>query len=192
MFLLLSGTSGYLHLVTMKSKELVRSFKINGAVMGAAFSQDGSKIYISSDEGEVFIWDLKTTKCINHFTDDGSLRGTSIAVSRNGQYIACGSSSGVVNVYQHDACLQQSNPKPLKALMNLVTSATSLRFNSSTDILAIASNATDEAVRLVHIPSFTVFSNYPGQGPALQVETLHGLLRRILRQPFVRMTVQKI
>ncbi|KAJ8254244.1 hypothetical protein COCON_G00208560 [Conger conger] len=161
MFLLLSGTSGYLHLVTMKSKELVRSFKINGEVAGAAFSQDGSRIYVSSDEGEVFIWDLKRNKCLNRFTDDGSLRGTSIAVSKNGQYIACGSSSGVVNVYDHDACLQESNPKPLRAIMNLLTPATSLRFNATTEILAIASNTADEAVRLVHVPSFTVFSNFP-------------------------------
>ncbi|XP_064172489.1 U3 small nucleolar RNA-associated protein 18 homolog isoform X2 [Anguilla rostrata] len=161
MFLLLSGTSGYLHLVTMKTKELVRSFKINGEVRGAAFSQDGSRIYISSDEGEVFIWDVKKNKCINRFADDGSLSGTSIAVSQNGQYIACGSSSGVVNVYHHDACLRESEPKPLKAVMNLLTAATSLRFNSSTEVLAIASSAADEAVRLVHIPSFTVFSNFP-------------------------------
>ncbi|XP_036408352.1 U3 small nucleolar RNA-associated protein 18 homolog isoform X2 [Megalops cyprinoides] len=160
-FLLLSGTSGYLHLVTMKTKELVRSLKINGEVTGAAFSSDGGRVYTSSDEGEVFIWDLKSSRCMNRFADDGSLRGTSIAVSRNGQYLACGSSSGVVNVYSHDTCLQESNPKPLKAIMNLLTPATSLRFNPSTEILAIASSAADEAVRLVHIPSFTVFSNFP-------------------------------
>lgn len=59
------------------------------------------------------------------------------------------SSSGVVNVYDHDACLQESNPKPLRAIMNLLTPATSLRFNSSAEILAIASSAADEAMRLV-------------------------------------------
>ncbi|KAJ8251781.1 hypothetical protein GJAV_G00225370 [Gymnothorax javanicus] len=159
--LLLNGTSGYLHLVTMKSKELVRSFKVNGEVTEAVFSQDGSRIYVSSDEGEVYIWDSRRNKCINRFVDDGSIRGTSIAVSGNGQYIACGSSSGVVNVYDHDMCLQETNPKPLRAIMNLLTTVTSLRFNSNTEVLAIASRVADEAVRLVHIPSFTVFSNFP-------------------------------
>ncbi|KAG2460914.1 UTP18 protein, partial [Polypterus senegalus] len=118
-------------------------------------------VYGIRDEGEVFIWDVKSRKCINKFTDDGCLRGTSIAASRNGQYVACGSSSGVVNVYTHDACLSKSNPKPLKAIMNLVTSATSLVFNPQTEILAIASDLADDAVKLVHIPSFTVFSNFP-------------------------------
>ncbi|KAG9343849.1 hypothetical protein JZ751_013230 [Albula glossodonta] len=167
MYLLLSGRSGYLHLVTMKTKELVRSFKINGEVTAATFSQDSGRIYVSSgestpaqvrvytcvDEGEVYIWDTKTNKCVNRFSDDGSLKGTSIAVSRNGQYIACGPKMVVV--------FAESNPKPLKAIMNLLTSVTSLRFNPSTEMLAIASSAAEEAIRLVHIPSFSVFSNYP-------------------------------
>ncbi|XP_006635381.1 U3 small nucleolar RNA-associated protein 18 homolog [Lepisosteus oculatus] len=160
-FLLLSGTSGYLHLLTLKTKELVRSMKINGKVTGATFSSDGSKIYACSDEGEVYIWDVKSSKWMNRFTDEGCLKGTSIAVSRNGQYLACGSNSGVVNIYSHDACLQESTPKPLKAIMNLVTSASSLLFNPTTEILAMASNVVDEAVKLVHIPSFSVFSNFP-------------------------------
>lgn len=62
----------------------------------------------------------------------------------------CSSSqSGVVNIYSQEACLHSANPKPLKAVMNLLTSATSLTFNPSSEILAIASRAEDEAVRLV-------------------------------------------
>ncbi|KAM6473406.1 U3 small nucleolar RNA-associated protein 18 homolog isoform 1-T2 [Liasis olivaceus] len=160
-FLLLNGTSGYLHLITMKTKEFVGSMKINGKAVASSFSPDGSRIYTHSDEGEVFIWDVKSRRCLNRFTDEGCLHGTSIAVSKNSQYIACGSSSGVVNVYAHDDCVRETNPKPLKAIMNLVTPATSLAFNPTTEILAMASNKVDDALKLVHIPSFTVFSNFP-------------------------------
>ncbi|KPP61123.1 hypothetical protein Z043_120820 [Scleropages formosus] len=45
--------------------------------------------------------------------------------------------------------------------MNLLTPVTSLCFNPTSEILGIASNTVDEAIRLVHIPSFTAFSNYP-------------------------------
>ncbi|XP_006001287.1 U3 small nucleolar RNA-associated protein 18 homolog [Latimeria chalumnae] len=159
--LLLIGTSGYLHLLTMKTKEMIGSLKINGKAIAAVFSPDGSKIYANSDDGDVYIWDVKSRKCTNRFTDEGCLHGTCIAVSRNGQYVACGSNSGVVNVYTHDHCLRETNPKPVKAIMNLVTAASSLAFNPSTEILAVASSAADDAVRLVHIPSFTVFSNFP-------------------------------
>lgn len=159
--LLLTGTNGYLHLLTLKTKEVVRSMKINGNVCGVAFSHDGSKVFANSEEGEVYVWDMRSSRCVNRFTDDGCVKGTSIAASRNGRYLACGSESGVVNIYSQEACLNSANPKPLKAVMNLLTSATSLTFNPSSEILAVASRAEDEAVRLVHMPSLTVFSNFP-------------------------------
>ncbi|XP_067914686.1 U3 small nucleolar RNA-associated protein 18 homolog [Heterodontus francisci] len=161
LFLLLLGSSGYLHLLSMKTKEFVGSMKINGQAVAATFSPDGSTVYTNSDEGEVYIWDVKSRRCLSRFIDEGCLRGTCIAVSRNGQYVACGSSSGIVNVYSRDTCQHQTNPKPVKAIRNLVTTATSLAFNPTTEILAIASNATDDAVKMIHIPSFTAFSNFP-------------------------------
>ncbi|XP_070779627.1 U3 small nucleolar RNA-associated protein 18 homolog [Enoplosus armatus] len=159
--LLLTGTNGYLHLLTLKTKEVVCSMKMNGDVSGIAFSHDGSKVFANSEDGEVYVWDMRSSRCVNRFTDEGCVKGTSIAASRNGRYLACGSQSGVVNLYSQEACLNSANPKPLKAVMNLLTSATSLTFNPSSEILAIASRAEDEAVRLVHLPSFTVFSNFP-------------------------------
>lgn len=59
------------------------------------------------------------------------------------------SRSGVVNIYSQEACLNSANPKPLKSVMNLRTSITSLTFNPSSEILAVASRVEDEAVRLV-------------------------------------------
>ncbi|KAM8844122.1 U3 small nucleolar RNA-associated protein 18 homolog isoform 1-T4 [Spinachia spinachia] len=159
--LLLTGTNGYLHLLTLKTKEVVLSLKANGDVVGVAFSHDGSKVFANSEDGEVFVWDMRSSRCVSRFTDEGCVKGTSIAASPDGQYLACGSQSGVVNVYSQAACLNTAHPRPLKAVMNLLTSATSLTFNPSSEILAIASRAEDEAVRLLHLPSFTVFSNFP-------------------------------
>lgn len=160
-YLLLSGSSGYLHLMTTKTREVIRSVKMNGSVCAAAFTTDSSKIYANSQEGEVFIWDVQSSKCLKRFADDGCIRGTSLALSRDGLYLACGSQSGVVNIYSQQDCLLQLEPRPLKAVMNLVTAASSLCFNSTSEILAIGSRADNEANRLVHLPSFTVFSNFP-------------------------------
>ncbi|KAG7317436.1 hypothetical protein KOW79_019734 [Hemibagrus wyckioides] len=160
-FLLLTGSSGFLHLMTMKTKEVVRSVKINGSVCAAAFNSDGSKIFTNSEEGEVFIWDVRSSKCVNRFVDDGCVTATSLTMSKDDRYLACGSQSGVVNIYSQKECVNTSSPKPLKCVMNLLTAATTLRFNPTSEILAIGSRAEDEAVRLVHIPSFSVFSNFP-------------------------------
>ncbi|XP_020031549.1 U3 small nucleolar RNA-associated protein 18 homolog [Castor canadensis] len=160
-FLLINGIAGYSHLLSMKTKELIGSMKINGRIAACTFSSDSKKIYTSSGDGEVYVWDVNSRKCLNRFVDEGSLCGLSIATSRNGQYMACGSNSGVVNIYNQDSCLQETNPKPIKAVMNLVTGATALTFNPTTEILAIASRKMKEAIRLVHLPSCTVFSNFP-------------------------------
>ncbi|XP_049668689.1 U3 small nucleolar RNA-associated protein 18 homolog [Accipiter gentilis] len=160
-FMLLIGTSGYLHLLSMKTKELISTMKVNGRCTASAFTPDSSKIYSYSKEGEVFIWDVRSRKCLHKFEDEGSLEGKCIAVSKNNQYVACGSASGVVNLYTTDVCLKENRPKPVKAVMNLVTSATCVTFNPTTEILAVASREMDEAVKLVHIPSYTVFSNFP-------------------------------
>ncbi|KAK0155761.1 U3 small nucleolar RNA-associated protein 18 [Merluccius polli] len=159
--LLLSGTDGYLHVLKLKTKEVVQSLKINGSVSGVAFSPDGSNVFAQSDEGEVYMWDVRSSRCVNKFADNGCVKGTSIATSRNGQYLACGSQSGVVNVYAQRECLTSANPRPLKTLMNLLTPVTSLAFNPASEILAMASRNEDEALHLVHLPSLTVFSNFP-------------------------------
>uniref|UniRef100_A0A8C1UXN0 U3 small nucleolar RNA-associated protein 18 homolog n=1 Tax=Cyprinus carpio TaxID=7962 RepID=A0A8C1UXN0_CYPCA len=150
-YLLLSGSSGYLHLMTTKVQYLL--------VMSAVIQK--ILCVCVTEEGEVFIWDVQSSKCLKKFADDGCVRGTSLALSRDGLYLACGSQSGVVNIYSQKDCLHTLEPRPLKAVMNLVTAATSLCFNSTSEILAIASRADDEANRLVHLPSFTVFSNFP-------------------------------
>ncbi|XP_072298916.1 U3 small nucleolar RNA-associated protein 18 homolog [Eucyclogobius newberryi] len=158
---LLWGTRGYLHLLQLKTNEVVRSLKLNGEVSAVSFSSDGQKVFSSSDEGEVFVWDLRSSRCLNRFTDDGCVKSTSMSASPNGRYLACGSQSGVVNIYSLDSCLSSSCPKPIKSVMNLTTTATSLRFNPTSELLALGSRAEDEAVKLLHMPSLTVFSNFP-------------------------------
>lgn len=59
------------------------------------------------------------------------------------------SNTGVVNVYNKDHCMTSQTPRPLKAIMNLTTSCTAATFNPNTEILAITSNFTEKAVKLV-------------------------------------------
>ncbi|XP_042601303.1 U3 small nucleolar RNA-associated protein 18 homolog [Cyprinus carpio] len=103
-----------------------------------------------TEQGEVFIWDMQSSKCLKKFADDGCVRGTSLALSRDGPYLTCGSQSRVVNIYSEQDCLQKLEPRPLKAIMNLVTAASSLCFNSTSEILAIGSRADNEANQLLH------------------------------------------
>lgn len=86
--------------------------------------------------------------CLHRFYDDGCIGGTSIAVSPNSQYLACGSSSGVINVYDV-ATVMDKAPVPVKMLSRLSTSVSTLTFNSSSEILASASDQMENAIKLV-------------------------------------------
>jgi U3 small nucleolar RNA-associated protein 18 len=123
---------------------------------------------------------------IGRWNDEGAVGTTVIALGgKSGRddwiggdrWVAVGSSSGVVNIYdrrawcEHDpsvdsAKLDSNNgipkaPKPLRALQNLTTPTSHLTFSPDGQILAMASRWKNNAMRLVHLPSATVFKNWP-------------------------------
>lgn len=99
----------------------------------------------------MYVWDVGSRKCLHRFTDDGCIQGSSVAVSPSQQLVACGSRSGVVNVYETSVAMATAHPQPRKALMHLVTAATSVQFNPTSQVLAIASDEKDSALKLVII-----------------------------------------
>jgi len=154
------GDSGYINLVSLKTLQYMCSLKMNGSVKCVTFSHDGARLFSFGGDGEVYVWDMKTKKCKHKFRDDGCLKGGCIDVSKNGRFVACGSNSGVVNIYDEN-CFDDRNPKPIKTVMNLTTSIHCVKFNPTSEILAIASMSVKNSLRLLHIPSLTVFSNWP-------------------------------
>jgi len=160
-FLAFYGRTGYISLFSGKNKEWITNLKMNGEVTSVTFSTDGSRMFSHGDEGQVYVWDMNSRQCIHKFYDDGCIKGTSIAFSNNGQFLACGSNSGVVNIYDTCSLLAQISPRPLKTVLNLTTAVTQLQFNSSTELLAMLSSDKENAVKLLHFPSMTVFENFP-------------------------------
>merc|ERR1712050_35930 len=155
------GKFGQMHLVSAKSKEWIDTLKMNGSVDSIAFNRSGDTMLSHGDDGEVYVWDMNRRDCIHRFRDEGCLHGLSIAVSPNSQYLACGSNSGIVNVYDYQHCLSEKKPKPIKVVKNLTTPCTCVKFSPTSEILAISSNDGEKAVKMVHTPSMTVFSNFP-------------------------------
>ncbi|KAL8573466.1 hypothetical protein ACOMHN_032480 [Nucella lapillus] len=158
-FIVVLGQNGNIHLLSAKSKEWVHTLHMNGGVTDITFSRDGATMYATGEDGRIYVYDLSIRQCVHSFYDEGCIHGTSIAMCRG--YLACGSNTGVVNIYDRDSCMTSGNPRPLKVVNNLVTSCTSATINPSAEVLALASNLSEKAVKLVHIPSFTVFSNFP-------------------------------
>eukprot|EP00892_Ulva_mutabilis_P000407 jgi/Ulvmu1/10367/UM061_0050.1 len=157
------GTDGEVGLVSMQSRQLVGTVKMNGQVRSAAFDPTGTELYTGGTDGRVFVWDVRTQRCLHSFVDEGCIKGSALAVS--GAAVAAGSASGVVNVFERwragGATLQAPAPAPLRALDNLVTTVDTLRFSPDGTMLCMASRMKRDAMRLVHVPSLTVYANWP-------------------------------
>ena len=143
-------------------------------------------------DGEVYHWDLRTMRCFHKRRDQGCVSGTAVAVSPGGRLLATGQSSGVVNLYDRQAFLQggggggaggeqgrrvggaERYPSllgegvPLHSFMNLTTAVDRLAFNHDGRMLGASSSQARHALRLVHVASRTVFSNWPTPRSGLQ------------------------
>uniref|UniRef100_A0A5S6QSW9 Anaphase-promoting complex subunit 4 WD40 domain-containing protein n=1 Tax=Trichuris muris TaxID=70415 RepID=A0A5S6QSW9_TRIMR len=155
-------SEGRLVLLSSKSCDLVGVLKVDGDIVGTAFSANGELLYSYCSSGKVYVWNVAAQRCAKTFVDRGCITGSSLALSPDDSYIACGCSTGVVNLYKVDSVLSDgANRSPLKTVMNLTTAAERMVFNGATDILAMVSSQKENAMKLLHVRSGTVFSNYP-------------------------------
>ncbi|KAF9410139.1 U3 snoRNP protein [Podila epigama] len=164
------GRDGYIMIVNSSTRLWIKNLKMNGNVRAVAWSSDSQYLYSVGGDAEVYQWDVDTGKCLHRFADDGGFKPISIAVSPNDQFFAVGSRSGIVNIYDR-SCLTTRAPKPLRALGNLTTAIHILRFNHDSQILAMASHARKDQLRLVHLPSLKVFPNWPTRATPLSYIT---------------------
>lgn len=154
------GNEGYILLVSSKTKELIGTLKMNGSVRSIAFADDGKQLLSSGGDGQVYHWDLRTRTCFHKAVDEGCINGTALCTTPNGRMFAAGSDSGIVNIYNRDEFLGGKR-KPIKAIENLTTKVDFMKFNSDAQILAICSTMKKNSLKLVHVPSCTVYSNWP-------------------------------
>ncbi|KAJ7968388.1 U3 small nucleolar RNA-associated protein 18-like protein [Quillaja saponaria] len=133
---------------------------MNGTVRSLAFADDGQQLLSSGGDGQVYHWDLRTRACLHKSVDEGCISGTSLCTSPSGTLFAAGSESGIVNVYNREEFLGGKR-KPLKTIENLTTRVDLMRFNNDAQILAMCSSMKKSSLKLIHVPSYTVFSNWP-------------------------------
>lgn len=155
------GKWGEIHLFSTSTKDKLATLQQDSDVTALEYDSEGNLLFGHSDMGKVTIWDMNTRRVIHKFIDEGCLQGTSVAVSSSNQFLATGSAQGVVNLYNMQDVLKNSQPKPQKSILNLTTSISDIKFNSSSEMLALYSSEIKNSIKLYHINSKNVFSNFP-------------------------------
>jgi U3 small nucleolar RNA-associated protein 18 len=158
-YIVIIGLDGYCMLLSTSTKRWVGNVKMNSTAVSVAFTP--GYIWTLSQDGEIYKWDLQTRHCIHRFVDQGNVRATTMAISDDFSWLAVGSTSGIVNLYNVNAIGENEAPVPVKVFMNLTTSVSSIVFHPSSQILAIASKEVKDSLRLINVTSRTVFQNWP-------------------------------
>jgi U3 small nucleolar RNA-associated protein 18 len=187
------GDEGVIALVSSSSHLLTGTLAIDGPVRTAAFEASGHRLWASGTTGIVHCFDLRMRKLLHRFADHGSSPSTAIHVSPDANYLAVGSDAGIANLY-HIPTLESSlsssstssssssssffraavpTVEPARGVDNLTTTIHGLAFNHSAEMLALWSHSKRDQLRLLHVPSRTVFQDWPtGQTPLKHVNSL--------------------
>lgn len=160
--LAMAGHTGQVHLLSAVSMEHIKTMAVPAEVVSLAFMPGSNQeVWISTERGQIHVWDIKAVS-LHSFVDEGSVKGTQIRLSREGTYIACGSNTGIVNVYDPSEARTKPDPKPLATITTLLTACDSIAFSHDCEILTTTSAVKYNQVKLMHMRSKTMFSNFPG------------------------------
>lgn len=173
---------GSINVLSATSMQWLCSCRIDAEGGASDFDwwRNGDGFAAVSKSGEVSEFSVIEKRVLVRWWDEGSIGTTVLSVGGiDSRWIAIGSSSGIVNVYDRKALsfssmfeessLQtdgkprtvQNRPAPTRTLDHLTTPISHLAFSPDGQMLAMASKWRKDAVRLVHLPSCTVFKNWP-------------------------------
>lgn len=175
--------SGAVNILDAKTMQWVAQVRVEskGGIADFQWWRRGDGLCIVGKGGEVTEWSLPEQRVLARWQDEGAVGTTVLALGGKSKgslggdrWVAIGSSSGIVNVYDRSVWTDDSaevdaspnagipvHPKPTKALDQLTTLITHLSISPDGQLLCMASGWRKDALRLVHLPSCTLYRNWP-------------------------------
>ncbi|RDW78017.1 hypothetical protein BP5796_05869 [Coleophoma crateriformis] len=171
---------GIVNVLDANTTQWIAAARIEGknGVADFAWWSNGDGFTIVGKGGEVGEWSVESRSFLARWNDDGSIGATVIALGGSkgpqalggDRWVVIGSQSGVVNIYDRRKFVSSTDsdqisiperPEPNRRLMQLTTPTSHLTFSPDGQVLCISSRWKKDALRLVHLPSCTVFKNWP-------------------------------
>lgn len=187
-FMALQGSAkkggGVINILDANSLQWASQVRVEsrGGLADFVWWRDSRGMSIAGKNGEITEWNIVEQRAVARWQDEGAVGTTTISLGGdNGQagsligkdrWVAVGSSSGIINIYDRRAWLVSSsaksddspvpaNPKPTRTLDQLTTPTSHLVFSPDGQLLVVASRWKKDALRIVHLPTCTVFKNWP-------------------------------
>ena len=166
-FMALVASRGFVNVLNATTYQWVCAAKIEGRVADISWWGDSHGLTIGNKAGGVWEFDVLEEKVVARWQDEG---GHATTVIKNGgnKWIAIGSQSGIVNIYDRTRSFgstsstsntsnniltsgTKENPKPVRVLEQLVTAVSVIEFSPDCQVLAIASKGKKDALRMGNV-----------------------------------------
>jgi U3 small nucleolar RNA-associated protein 18 len=164
------GGRGCVNILDAAAGQWYAVARVEGAVADVSWWSNGLGLTIASKGGEVWEYDVGVQSFTNRWRDEGGV-STTVVANGGARWVAVGSQSGIVNVYDRKTSFgtghgsgasgTMEDPKPVRVLEQLVTPVSVLAFSPDAQVLCVASRGRKDALRLVHLPSCSVYKNWP-------------------------------
>ena len=148
---------GVINVLSTESQQWVCQCRVESRGGVADFAWTKTGFLVIGKNGEVSDFDVESRSIVSRWQDEGSVGTTVIAIGGD-RWIAVGSSSGMVNLYDR---LNGKDGQPRRVFDQLTTPVSHLVFSDDGQMLVIASRWQKNALRLVHLPSCSVYRNWP-------------------------------
>lgn len=168
---------GTINVLDASSTQWIATARIEGknGVADFAWWGDGEGMTIVGKGGEVGEWSVESRSFIARWIDDGygptvlTLGGKHGPASLGGdRWVVIGSQSGIVNIYDRKTFLSSSNelaiperPEPKRAFDQFTKPISEVNISPDGQLLAFSTKWKADGLRLVHLPSCTVYRNWP-------------------------------
>lgn len=174
--------SGLINILDARTCQWIAEVLVEGrgGVADFAWWDDGEGMVVLGKGGEAVEWLGIEKRVVATWADDGAVGITVVCLGGAGsgpsslggsKWLAIGSSSGIVNLYDRTAWKDSdsipSRPKPIRAFDHLTTPSSHIQFSPDGQLLLLASRWKRDALKLVHLPSCTVYRNWPNSGTPL-------------------------
>ncbi|QPH00804.1 hypothetical protein C2857_004793 [Epichloe festucae Fl1] len=172
---------GVINVLNVTSMQWIAAARLSSrhGIADFAWWKTGNGMTILGKDGQVGEYSMESRTFVGVWHDDGCVGGIVVAVGgHNGpaalgedRWVAVGSNSGITNIYDRSTLIEpqtseedlviKERPTPTRTFEQLITPITVVTFTPDGQLLAFGSREKKDALRLVHLPSCTVYRNWP-------------------------------
>lgn len=168
---------GLINILDAATTQWIASARIEGrnGIADYAWWSTGNGITMVGKGGEVGEWSMESRSFVARWMDDGhaptvlTLGGLHGPLKLGGdRWIVIGSQSGIINIYDRLTFVSATKeisipqrPTPKRAFDQLKRATSNLEISPDGQILVMSTKWDKDALRLVHLPSCTLYKNWP-------------------------------